>query len=293
MTVMLMAAGAALSLMFTVLVVWQLIAPSPVPLARRVETLYEPPVEIPDRLRARWRMWAMRALGPTMGDRHVLEQNLAVCGETMEHHAVSKLGFAAAGAGVPLVVVMLWQLAGMDVSVGAALFMAVITATLGFFGPEFYLRSRAVERRREFRYALSLFLELVVITLAGGAGVHEALRMSAHTGTGWAFEELQLALRTAFQQGTSPWQALQEVGQRLGSDDLIDIASHVSLATTRGAPPEEALAAKAATVRDHEQADMKAEAEAASERMGGPMIAMFAALIMLIGYPAFVQIVGM
>jgi tight adherence protein C len=137
-----------------------------------------------------------------------------------------------------------------------------------------------------------LFLELVVITLSGGAGVHEALRMAAHSGTGWAFEELQLALRTAYQSGGSPWQALQGVGQRLGVEDLEDVSAHVALAVSRGAPPEEALAAKAELVRDHEQTDMRAEAEAASERMAGPMVAMFAALMVLIGFPAFMQIAG-
>jgi tight adherence protein C len=292
MIVQLTGVGAVLVAMAALAVLWQIIVPSPPPLARRVASLYEPPREVPDRLRARWQMWAMRALGFAGGDRRTLEQNLAVCGETMEHHAVAKLGFAVCGATAPLAVVMVWRAAGFDLAWGSAVFMALIGAPLGFVLPEFKLRARAEQRRREFRYALSLFLELVVITLAGGAGVNEALRMSAQIGSGWAFEELQLALRTAFLQASSPWVALQEVGLRIGSDDLIEVASSVALAVTHGAPPEEQLAAKAATVRDHEQAAMKAEAVATSERMGGPMIAMFAALILLIGYPAFVQIAG-
>jgi tight adherence protein C len=287
------AAVAAVFLALASLVaLWQLIAPTPVPLARRVEALHEPPAAVPARFRARWQHWALRLLGSTMGERAVLEQNLAVCGETMEHHAVVKLGYAVGGAALPAAMAAVWGLAGITAPVSAVVVCAAIGAVAGFVLPDVNLRRRAQVRRREFRYALSLFLELVVITLAGGAGVHEALRMSASTGTGWAFQELRLALRTAFHQATSPWQVLMDLGQRLGSEDLIEVASSVELASTKGAPPEDALAAKAEIVRDHELSDMKAEATAASERMGGPMIVMFAALILLIGYPAFVQIIG-
>jgi tight adherence protein C len=286
------ATGAVFLALASLVALWQLIAPTPVPLTRRVENMHEPLAATPARLAARWQHWALRLAGATMGERAVLEQNLAVCGETMEHHAVVKLGYAVGGAGVPATMAVVWGLAGITPPVSAVVVFAAAGAVAGFVLPDVHLRRRAQVRRREFRYALSLFLELVVITLAGGAGVHEAMRMSAATGTGWAFQELRLALRTAFHQASSPWQALMELGQRLGSEDLIEVASSVELATTKGAPPEDALAAKAEIVRDHELSDMKAEATAASERMGGPMIVMFAALILLIGYPAFIQIIG-
>jgi tight adherence protein C len=286
------AAGAVFLVLASLVALWQLIAPTPVPLARRVEVLHEPPTAAPARMRARWQHWALRLLGSTMGERKVLEQNLAVCGETMEHHSVVKLGYAVSGAALPTAMAVIWGLAGITAPVSAVVFFAAAGAVAGFVLPDVSLRRRAQVRRREFRYALSLFLELVVITLSGGAGVHEALRMSASTGTGWAFQELRLALRTAFHQATSPWHVLMDLGQRLGSDDLIEVASSVELASTRGAPPEDALAAKAEIVGDHELSDMKAEATAASERMGGPMIVMFAALILLIGFPAFIQILA-
>ena len=48
-------------------------------------------------------------------------------------------------------------------------------------------RSKASERRRNFRHALGSFLDLVVISLAGGGGVESALTDASEIGRGWAF----------------------------------------------------------------------------------------------------------
>jgi tight adherence protein C len=272
---------------------WQAVAPTSRPLDRRLEAVYSAPAVPSTRWRRRWQRAALQALGWTAGDRRTLDQNLAICEDTVEHHAMVKLGFAVGGVALPVGFWFVWQLAGIQLSLSAVALLSSLLCVIGFVYPDLSVRAKAERMRREFRYALSLFLDLVVITTAGGSGVHEALRKSARIGEGLAFQEIRRALTTAFLEAESPWRALLALGERVGSSELVEVASSVELAVNKGAPPQESLRAKASGLRDRELADMKAEAVAASERMGGPMVAMFAGLIILVGYPAVAQILGM
>jgi hypothetical protein len=49
----------------------------------------------------------------------------------------------------------------------------------------------------------------------------------------------------------------------------------------------------AASYREHDLAEAEAEAQAASERMGGPVVLMFVGLILLIGYPAMATVLAL
>jgi len=263
-------------------------------LGRRLSELFEPPpADGLDLVRARWQAWGLRALRLGGRDLAALRRDLAVCGISMERHAAVKLGFAVGGALLPLAVAAVW--AAAQVAVPAAVVVAAVAggAVAGFAVPDAILARRAARRRRDFAYALALFLELVVIVLAGGGGVNTALYDGASAGSGWAFGELRRSLHTARLQRRSPWAALTELGERIGSTELRELASSVELAGTSGAKVRDSLRAKAISVRDHELAESEAEALAASERMGGPMVGMFVGLILLIGYPAMVTVLAL
>jgi tight adherence protein C len=263
-------------------------------LGRRLTELYEPPPgDGAEAVRARWRSWALKAMRFGGSDLATLRRDLAVCDLTMERHAVVKLGFAVGGALVPLAVAAVWTAAGITVAPAVIVLAATVAAVAGFVVPDVVLARRAARRRRDFRYGLSLFLELVVIVLAGGGGVNTALYDAASAGTGWGFGALRRTLHTARLQRRSPWAALTELADQIGSGELRELASSVELAGTSGARVRESLRAKAISVRDHELAESEAEALAASERMGGPMVGMFVGLILLIGYPAMVTVLAL
>lgn len=263
-------------------------------LERRLTELYEPlPVAGSSLLQRRWQAWALQMVSATGNDLRPLRRDLAVSGMTIERHAVAKLTFAVAGAGLPLIVTIVWSVAGIAVPFGATAVMALIAGAAGFFVPDLLLTRRAAQRRRDFRYGLSLFLDLVVIVLAGGGGVETALYDAANAGSGWAFGELRRVLNAARLQRTSPWAALAQLGEALGSAELIELASSVELAGTSGARVRESLRAKAISARDHELAEAESEAVAASERMGGPMVGMFLGLMLLIGYPAMATVLAL
>ena len=263
-------------------------------LGRRLAELYEPPPgDGVQAVRARWDAWALKAVRLGRPDLARLRRDLAICDLTIERHAVVKLGFAVAGAVVPLVVGGVWAAAGITVVPAVIAVAMAIAASSGFVVPVVVLARRADRRRRDFRYALSLFLELVVIVLAGGGGVNTALYDASNAGSGWAFGALRRTLHGARLQRRSPWAALTELAERIGSIELRELSSSVELAGTSGARVRDSLRAKAVSVRDHELAESEAEALAASERMGGPMVGMFVGLILLIGYPAMVTVLAL
>ncbi len=263
-------------------------------LGRRLSELYEPPpADGVDLVRARWQAWGLRALRLGGRDLAALRRDLAVCGITMERHAAVKLGFAVGGSLVPVAVAAVWAAAQVSVPAAVVAAAAAGGAVAGFTLPDAVLARRAARRRRDFAYALALFLELIVIVLAGGGGVNTALYDAASAGSGWAFGELRRSLYTARLQRRSPWAALAELAERIGSTELRELASSVELAGTSGAKVRDSLRAKAISVRDRELAESEAEALAASERMGAPMVGMFVGLILLIGFPAMVTVLAL
>jgi tight adherence protein C len=167
---------------------------------------------------------------------------------------------------------------------------ALLLGAAGFIVPALAVRGEAARRRAAFRQALAAYLDLIVISLAGGAGIEAALTYSAAAGTGWAFTRLGAALEAAQLTRQPPWQILGQLGTELGIGELTELAASVTLAGTEGARIRASLAAKAAGLRSRQLADAEAAAQAATERMSLPMVLLFAGFLLLIGYPAVVRV---
>lgn len=118
-------------------------------LGRRLGELYEaPPGDGVDLVRARWQAWGLRALRVGGRDLASLRRDLTVCATTMERHAAVKLGFAVAGAAVPVGVSLVWAAAGIAVSPAVVALAAAAAAAAGFILPDGLLARRAARRRR-------------------------------------------------------------------------------------------------------------------------------------------------
>ena len=129
---------------------------------------------------------------------------------------------------------------------------------------------RGRRRRADARHALSAFLDLATIALAGGAGIDQALADAAADGDGWAFTQIRRALAAAAAARTPPWQALAALGAEIGVTDLAELAASVQLAGTEGAKIRDSLTAKAAALRARQLAEAEARAASATERMSLP-----------------------
>mgnify|MGYP003288252196 CR=1 FL=1 len=152
-------------------------------------------------------------------------------------------------------------------------------------------RGLAEKRRRSFRHAVGAFLDLVAISLAGGTGIEGALHGSVALGRGWGFARLGEALDHARLAGQTPWVALARVGEDLGVSELRELAASLVLAGHEGAKVRQSLAAKAASVRLHQLADLESEAAEATERMVLPIGLLFFGFLVFIGYPAVAAII--
>ncbi|MGW3952878.1 type II secretion system F family protein [Streptomyces sp. NPDC004752] len=232
----------------------------------------------------------VRALGfPTAS----LRADLTVCGTDEEHHLAGKAVCAIAGLLAPWMAVLLLRL-GVNVEAGWWMPLAgsLALAAVLFFAPDLNVRQQAARRRREMRHTLSLVLDLTVIALAGGAGIQQALAQAVAAPQGWAAGRLRHALHVAQLTRTSPWPHLGELGRHLTVADLTELSSTLSLAGSEGAKIRGSLAAKARAMRRRRISEADGAAQAATERMSLPVVGLFAAFLLLIGYPALAHVMS-
>ena len=205
----------------------------------------------------------------SLGD---VESDLAVIGRSVEDHMAVRVAAAAVGVIATALVMVLASAAGLRVSLLMTPWLALGGALVGFIVPDLAVRQRAVERRQEFRQSMAFFLDLVIVILAGGAGVGSALRQAAAAGDGWAYLQIRGALAQGRVKRDPPWVVLGRLGAELGVSELEELAASVSLAEREGASVRQSLVAKGASIRDHELADSEARAASATVRMAAPLV---------------------
>lgn len=230
----------------------------------------------------------VRALGfPTAS----LRADLAVCGEDVDRHLAGKATCAIAGLVTPWLAITLVRFgAGLDTGWWVPLSGSLALAVILFFLPDLVVQRQAARRRREMRHTLSLVLDLTVIALAGGAGVQQALTHAVQAPAGWAAGKLRHALHVAQLTRTSPWSHLGDLGRQLAVGDLTELAATLDLAGTEGAKVRGSLAAKAKAMRRRRISEADGAAQAATEQMSLPVVVLFAAFLLLIGYPALAHV---
>ena len=180
----------------------------------------------------------------------------------------------------------LFPMLDVGVPVLTTLVGALLFAAAGWCYPDVEVRSRAVAARRSWSQALTVYVDIVGISLAGGAGVEDALMVAARAGTGPQFAELDATLRAAQTRRRKLWHALDELGARADILPLRELASAVDLAAESGSRIRETLLAKANAMRIRQLTDAEADAQKASETMGIAPALMAIAAVVLIGYPA-------
>jgi tight adherence protein C len=221
-----------------------------------------------------------------------LRNDLAVTGKSIEHHLAEKATLALTGLLLPILMHLLLVLADVGLGWEVPAVASLLFALGGFLLPDISVRQEAERRRSTFRHALSAYLNLIRVLLAGGAGVDGALSDAVNIGKGWAFQQLRRALVTAKLTRTTPWSTLGQLGTELDVHQLSELAASVSLAGTEGARVRASLAAKAAALRTRELTDAEGEAQAATERMSLPVVMLFGGFLIFIGFPALASVLG-
>ena len=198
----------------------------------------------------------------------------------------------------------LWELVGIVVVVVSLYFLGVDVpfqlTVLVFVGSPIatvvYEKQRVIRhaehRRLDLDLSVSVFLDLVNVLLAGGAGVETALLAAAGSGDGWGFSQIRLSIARSQSARLSYWDGLRELGRNIGVSSLEEVANSVQLAGEHGARVRQSLSNKALALRHRNLARIEHDAERRTEQMGLPIVLLFLGFILLIGYPAFVSTVG-
>lgn len=183
-----------------------------------------------------------------------------------------------------------------SVGAGVGVVASVVGLAFAFVSPWMVRRSsvarRASQARADIDAAVSVFLDLVNVLLAGGAGIETSMVAAASCGDGWAFERIRLAMARAQSGRRGYWDELREWGEACGVDSLVEVAHSAQLAGDHGARVRATLAAKSKALRARNLARVEHDAERRTEQMGLPLVAMFVGFMVLIGYPALAGTVG-
>jgi len=202
------------------------------------------------------------------------------------------LAITGACALAPLVLWLLAAMAGLPVPAAVGAVLVVIAVPSGAALTVASVVRQAADRRRHFRVVMGSFVDLVVLSLAGGVGIDGALHAASQVSPDWAAQRIGRALSTARDGGTTPWTALEELGHELRVPALVELATTVQLAGTEGARIRQSLSARAASLRRHEQAEAESTANAMTERLFVPGALLLLGFLLFIGYPAFHRILG-
>lgn len=151
------------------------------------------------------------------------------------------------------------------------------------------VRREAARHRSDLELATAVFLELVNVMIAGGAGVETAVKAAAEAGDGSGFSHLRVAIMRAHSSRTSYWESLAILGRETDVDCLVEVAHTMQLAGESGARVRSSLVAKASALRKKNLAKVELAAEQSTEKMGLPLVVLFIGFLGLVGFPAFSQ----
>lgn len=281
--------GAGAGLAFAVAVFG--LVPSPPPLRRALLDLHRrqgpPPATTSSRRRVTSVARAVR-IDRLIGDS--VRADLAVVGRDDAWLASRLLRLASVGLVAGPLLAALSVGAGVRLPWGLAAGVSVVGGPTGGLAPFLSLRSEAGRCRQEYGMALSAFVDLVVVAMAAGLGTEAALSAASRAGSGPVFDSVRDALDRARLRGLAPWDALDELAGRLSIADLRGLAASIRLAGASGAKVRQSLAARAKALRARSLADSRAAAESETERMSVPVVLLVLGFVVLVGYPAVVQI---
>jgi tight adherence protein C len=219
-----------------------------------------------------------------------IEPAMRIAGMKLDVLCSQALLGATAGFLLPFACWILIEASGLHLSLVLPVWVALLFTLSGAALPFLFLTSESKRSRRAARRSVGIFLDLVVLCLAGGMGIEGALHAASQVGDDAVTAHLNRALMLARDAGQTPWDALAGVGSYLGLQELAELAAAVGLAGSHGARIRSTLAAKAESIRKHALADAEAAANSVTERLFLPGVLLLIGFLLFIGYPAVARI---
>lgn len=178
---------------------------------------------------------------------------------------------------------------------GGAFFAAIWLAAIGWIAPAFYVGRRAKARRKELQLALPDTLDLMVVCVEAGLGLNQAIvRVSEeirHVSmvTSQEFALVNLEIRA----GTSREDALRNLGERTGQEDLRSLVAMLIQTDRFGTSIAQALRVHSDTLRAKRKQRAEEAAAKTTIKMLFPLVMfIFPAMFVVILGPAVIQIIN-
>lgn len=287
----------SLTFLATSLVAWELLRPKSSVLARRIAAGAALPLTGERRLDGGL---GSRLLAPAAGRfgksvLGLLPHNLVARVDTLLIQGKSRLttgefllvwgGFVAAGS-ILLFSILVWSpLLGTGGVVALALAVAI-----GFYlGPYLFVRRAAKKRKKAITRSLPYALDLLVTCVESGLGVEAAVAVVTERTSGPLSEALSSYLRQVG-LGRSRKDALTEVADRTGVQDLIRLAAAMNQAEEMGTTVGDVLRKQAEDMRLLKRQRVQEAAQRAPVMMAIPLTTCFLpALAAVILVPSFLS----
>jgi tight adherence protein C len=216
-----------------------------------------------------------------------IQKSLIMAGSTMPaSNFVTVWGLCTASfAG--LAIMALAALGG----VSAQGFLGLLVMTIiGFVLPTFWLRSAVRSRQRRITKALPDAMDLITTCVEAGLGLDAALAKVAEQMKGPLAEELSQTLREV-SMGRLRREALSDLGQRTGVQELISFVNAVIQAEQLGVSIAHVLKVQSDQMRTHRRQRAEQLAHEAPIKMMFPLVlCIFPAFMLVILGPAVIRI---
>jgi tight adherence protein C len=220
-----------------------------------------------------------------------LRQDLALTGRSMEELLGRKV--IAAVAGLLVTGALMSQLRivlGLPIPAGGTLLLALAGGAGMFLLPDLLARHEGARARRDFRLALSCWLDLIALEMAASAAPTEALPSAARIGAGWPMNLLRETLRHATLSGQDQADALTDLGDKIGVSELSDLGTLLASVGRDGARARDTLIARAATMRSTRVASVEGLAGQRTQSMLIAQVMIGASFILFLLYPAIINV---
>lgn len=214
--------------------------------------------------------------------------DLAILNRTVGAMLATKIVAGALMFALAPVIWAILRFSGIELSATVPLAVALVFGLLGFLLPDVALRSEAEKRRKEFRRTVGIFLDLVAMNLAGGRGLPEALLSASSVSDHWSLVRIRQALANARLFGTTPWEALGDLGREINLEELENLSGALVLAADDGAKIRQSLTARAATMRRRQLTQAEGDEGEKSQSMLVAQLLLLMAFLIYLGYPAVI-----
>ncbi|GLZ15878.1 type II secretion system protein [Actinomadura sp. NBRC 104425] len=236
--------------------------------------------------------WLVEHLARPSGALALPRADLALLDRPVERFMLDKLILFVTGLVTPSVFFWLVALTGGSFTWPVPVMASLALAVLLSFIPDWSARSEARQRRKDFRYAFSAYLQLVVLEREAGSALNAALEEPTKTADGWAFQRIHQTLTRARHAQQHPWGLLARLGEDIGVRDLIDLAHTAEIAGIEGAKMHDVLVAKVSSMRREAAASARSEANSRTTTMWVPTSLLMLGFVILVGFPFFSKLMG-